>query len=124
MKKLMIALTAAAAMGSLALMPTEASAQRVGRGGAAVGAVRGGGMAFRGGYAGYRGGYAGYRGGWHRGGGWGWGAGAAAVGLGLGLAAAGAYPYYGAYGYYPAYDGCYLQRQWTPYGVQLVRVCQ
>ncbi len=119
MKKLMIALTAAATMGSLAMLPTEASAQRVGRGGAAVGAVRGGGMAFRGGYAGYRGG-------WHRGGGWGWGAGAAAAGLGLGLAAAGAYPYYGAYGYYPttAYDDCYLQRQWTPYGVQLVRVCQ
>ena len=117
MKKFAAALAALAALGGLALISTEASAQRR-PGGPAVGAVRGGGPAFRGG-PGPR--FVGPGPGFHRGRrGWGWGAGAAALGLGLGAAAAGAY--YGAPGYYGYPPGCVV-RQWTPYGWQLVQVC-
>src|SRR5919199_5150702 len=92
MKKLMVALTAAAAIGSMVLVPTEASAQRFG--------------GFRGGpgFVGFRGG-PGFAGGWGWRRGWGWGPGlaigAGALGFGLGVAAASAYPYYG----YPYYSG-------------------
>ena len=117
MKKFATALTVLTALSGLALMSTEASAQRVARRGPAMGAVRGG-PAFRGG-PGPR--FVGPGPGFHRGRrGWGWGAGAAALGLGLGAAAAGAY--YGAPGYYGYPPGCVV-RQWTPYGWQLVRVC-
>ncbi len=115
MRKFATTLAVLAAIGSLALMISEASAQRVARGGRAFVGPRGG-VAV----VGPRGGR--FVGPPRRGyGGWGWGAGAAALGLGLGAAATGAYygyPYYG----YPAYGGC-LARQWTPYGWQLVRVC-
>ena len=122
MRKFVTTLAVLATFGSLALMATEASAQRVARRGVVVG-PRGGVAAVgpRGGVAvGPRGGVVVRRGGWRGNPGWGWGAGAAALGLGLGAAAAGAYygsPYY--YGYPP---GCVV-RQWTAYGWQLVRVC-
>jgi hypothetical protein len=93
------------------LSPTMASARM-------VGGFHGGG--FHGG--GFHGG--GFHGGWG-----GAGLAAGAIGLGLGLAAAAPYGYGYGYGYPYGYDsyaydgGCYMVREWTPWGPRLVQQC-
>ena len=132
MKTLMVALAAAAAIGSIALVPTEASAQR-GPGGFHGGGFRGGpgfaGPGFAGGFRGGPGGPGGpaFAGGFRPGtgpwigprpwGGWGgpyrgwddWGWGAAALGYGVATAAYPACPvvWYPGYGYVRSCNGDY-----------------
>jgi hypothetical protein len=97
LRKALIALVAAAAMG-VAFIPTESSA--AGRGGG--GGFHGGG--FHGGFAGRGFAGRGFRGGFFPG---------VAVGYGLGYYGG---PYY-AYDPYYGGDGCWhVRRMWTPYG--------